>query len=76
MASIYDHVYAVSAVRVVPHEHIINILMSLESVGFDIHTKREGAVLPYINFDALPSLDVTERELLKYAATGKLLGFC
>ncbi len=49
----------------------MNILICLEIVGFDIRAKREGAVLPYINVDALPFLDEMERELLKYAATGQ-----
>ncbi len=73
-ASIRDHVYAVRAVRDVPHEHIVNILLSLESIGFDVHTKREATVLPYIDVDSLPFLDASEREVFKEAATGKLLG--
>lgn len=73
MASIWDYVYAVCDVRDVPTEKIMNILMCLDVVGFQTRTKREGAVLPYINVDALPYLDELERELLKYAATGKPL---
>lgn len=70
-ASINDHI---RAVRDVSLEHANNILISLEAVGLDVHAKREGFPLPYINVDALPILDASEREILRYIATGKLLG--
>ncbi len=75
MASIVDRVYAARGVRYVQQKHITDILFTLSSLGFNIHAKREGAVLRHINVDSLPCLDAPARELLKYVATGKLLGF-
>ncbi len=71
-ASINDHIRCVRGLSL---EHANNILISLESVGLDVHAKRESFPLPHINVDALPLLDASERETLKYVATGKLLGF-
>ncbi len=72
MGSIYDYVWAVRGVR---NEHIMNIIIGLDSAGFSLHHPDGGVSLRYINVDAIPFLDVTEREVLKKVATGRLFGF-
>ncbi len=70
--SIWERVYAV---RGVPHENIVNMLTSLESAGFNVHAKREGAVLRHVNVDSLPCLNDSERATLRDVATGTFLEF-
>ncbi len=71
MASLYDQI---SYVRGVSQRHTDAILGTLQYVGFDIYAKREGAVLRYIDVDALPFLDVWQRGILKGLARRKLHG--
>ncbi len=72
MASIYELIHSL---RGYSYEHLFNIVTSLNTVGFDLRSKREGWVLRHINIDSLPFLDASERATLRYVATGSFLGF-